>query len=504
MPMDRTKLPTNVGRNALSFDGDSPEDLDWYINTIEEWADTYKATTDADKKWLLLHYCKPATVREWRGLKTLAAEYTYAEFKAELLMNYPESREAEEGSLAILDKLMKEYRKAKVEIDDSNAYMALSRKFKALADKLTGRASNRELIQQFLGCLDPELVNAVKNKLRNLDETQLTSYKTAKKEHEALVLKAGANPVTPVPLFVAPVRAREDKYFWTDVLAVAQEIVEEEAVSFYGIDVHSSGHKNTSGKKTTVLMHSSELEVPVEGKIKAYMDERTSALENSMAQGMDKSDLTNKQRFDNVESLIRELQAANKAQAPAQESPPRQWNGTRGPSNTRQPEHNNCFYCLGKDHYQGDCTVRHGHIDKGQAKVVDGRTLFYDGKNIPSEPRNKSRAQKVEDYYKNRHHSQNVVYTGSTYQDEDDDPNYDPRADEIRTLKFEKAQLKQELLSSTSSTSASSGQLSGIPPEALEQIVSFLNTRWDDNNQQFVATTRQGGGKDDSGKSGFQ
>ncbi len=43
--MDKSKLPPNLGRNALVFDGEEPEDLDWYLSTIDDLIETYKATT---------------------------------------------------------------------------------------------------------------------------------------------------------------------------------------------------------------------------------------------------------------------------------------------------------------------------------------------------------------------------------------------------------------------------------------------------------------------------
>jgi hypothetical protein len=76
---------------------------------------------------------------------------------------------------------------------------------------------------------------------------------------------------------------------------------------------------------------------------------------------------------------------------------------------------------------------------------------MFDEHNIPSEPRNKSRAVRAQEYYAARHGGKlpvsvkEVHFQGEQIDDEED-PNYDPREDEILTLQVEAQQLKQQLL----------------------------------------------------------
>jgi hypothetical protein len=91
-----------------------------------------------------------------------------------------------------------------------------------------------------------------------------------------------------------------------------------------------------------------------------------------------------------------------------------------------------------------DCRKRHDDIDKGIVKVVDGKTLFFDGKTIPREPRHISALDKARDYHERRHVSQNYDELMDHYFGEEPSAEYDSKPDEIRTLKAELAMLQRQ------------------------------------------------------------
>ncbi|KAJ6497948.1 hypothetical protein DFH09DRAFT_906606, partial [Mycena vulgaris] len=134
--MDKSKLPATYGHKAPTFDGRESEDLERYLDTVEDIIEVTKATSNGEKKWIALRYCTTATRREWAALPHHEDEYTWEQFKDQILKNYPESRESKEGSIALLDKLVRRYYTKKVPMDDVGDFMSFIRQFRAEAEKL--------------------------------------------------------------------------------------------------------------------------------------------------------------------------------------------------------------------------------------------------------------------------------------------------------------------------------------------------------------------------------
>ena len=197
MAFDRTKLPLPNSKNTFQFTGENPEDLGWYLEQIEDFIVTYNATTDEDKKFLAVRYVVPKLSRDWRKFASYDAAFTYEDFCRELFENYPEAKEAEEGSIKQLTRLVKSYSRKEVRIDEPSEYMALVRKLRGIIDKLKNRVSNHEMVGSFLACLDEEFVQAIRNKLRSMPRESLPSSIKAKKKHEELVAQAKANNQPP-------------------------------------------------------------------------------------------------------------------------------------------------------------------------------------------------------------------------------------------------------------------------------------------------------------------
>jgi hypothetical protein len=121
--------------------------------------------------------------------------------------------------------------------------------------------------------------------------------------------------------------------------------------------------------------------------------------------------------------------------------------------------------------------------------------MMFDGKSIPREPKNKTQAVKVEEYWGRRSLNANLQTDNSAsvwqYTQDDSEPEYDPRPDEIRTLKFENVALQKQLLQ------AQNSKPSGVqsPDDAAWQnrfakLESFVNNCMEKTDQQFVAATR--------------
>ncbi|KAJ7429836.1 hypothetical protein B0H11DRAFT_1944175 [Mycena galericulata] len=202
-----------------------------------------------------------------------------------------------------------------------------------------------------------------------------------------------------------------------------------------------------------------------------------------------------------VKELLKELTSEKRTSA---EQSQKRWDNSHRPNGDnnnynngggRRQDSKDCYYLGNNSHFVGDCSVRREHIEKGMVKAVEGKLVFYDGKNIPFEPRNKTRAQKVEEYYRNRYVSQNFTAKDGScqpnYKDDDDDPMYDIRADEIRSLQVENNQLKQQMLQKQTSGPVQ-GDNSKAPPAMIDQLALLINQNWDHNNQQFVATRQSG------------
>jgi hypothetical protein len=232
--------------------------------------------------------------------------------------------------------------------------------------------------------------------------------------------------------FVPEARDDNDKYVWTDMVATATRIVDEESSSFF--ETVSSSAK--SDKKRTVLIQG--VEAPAETSVLKQLAEKMNSIESNMektmAQHMDKFTAAQHKEMVELKVTMDALKSARPSSTSTQAS-------SSGPRNFTP---RNCFYCFEDGHFMSDCRKRHDDIDKGIVKVVDGKTLFFDGKTIPREPRHISAMDKARDYHERRHVSQNYDELMDHYFGEEPSAEYDSKPDEIRTLKAELAMLQRQ------------------------------------------------------------
>ncbi|KAJ6581288.1 hypothetical protein B0H19DRAFT_1060898 [Mycena capillaripes] len=465
--MDHLKLPNIVGHNTFKRDK-KPESLKWYLNTVEEFATTAKATTAVDRKFLALRHVDYVTQQQWNCLETAEDPYTWEEFKEEELMeNYPESKEAEKGSMAALGRLV---RKFAVAIDDLSEYRKYTQEFKTALKKLGAeRITNRETAILFMKGLSQELQGEVRS-IQVTPVESLGSYKAAE--------VSWAKTHTKAELFVYKPQEDNNRYVWTDIKEAALRIVKEESSTLY-YDQPRASKKETGPKRASLDNDTKQIK-----EFASKVHELDSTIELAMATHLDKFTTNNCKELLEMKVFI---EASMKPQAQGQASnntntlPPPAQRGYKPRSKEM------CFCCFGPGHYIGDCVKRHEDIDQGILKVVDGRTVFYNGKNIPREPKHNSPCDKACEYHARRVLGQHIqLDENDSYEDVD----YESRDDEIQTLKAEKAQLnqivKQRVRPSTPPrTSFAQEDVASVLGEALKTINRFSTIM---DKEQLVQT----------------
>ncbi|KAJ6605980.1 hypothetical protein B0H10DRAFT_1956968 [Mycena sp. CBHHK59/15] len=452
MAMDKLKLPNNYGKNCPKFDGEEPENLEWYLDVI--------AKDDEEKKWVALCYCNPATAREWKAFKTYKALGTYEEFKKEIILNYPEVHEAEEGSIGLLDRLCWKYKCNKVEINDPKGFMSFMRKFHTEAEKLLLPPigiSNCKLYIGLLGCLEPEFVSAIWAKLQVMPASQLLAAMA-----EAAAMGA-TMPAGNVAVAKPAMRCHEDKFEWTDILNLANEIVEDQSVSF----CETKMKPDIKTEKHTTLLNEVAPSRSTNIDLMKFLKDKLQSVEQTMVQNMDKLQISDLNKWVEFEAALNKLQQAHSAPL---EQVPMQFNSSNWPTNYRMRVVMacDCYYCRDLGHFMGDCTVRHQHIEQGKIKVIDGKTVFFNGKNIPWELRNKTHTVKVEEYRGQRIINQNLKLKA---------PGRSSASPGVQPLATDTV-LQNAM-------------------DTLGHMQSFITTHWDGNNQQFVQTHAGTGQEED-------
>jgi hypothetical protein len=425
---DESKLPINWGKNCLQFDGQQPEELRKFLTSLETIFVTSKASTDAEKKLVALRYCSGATKDEWESMVTARDPYSWEDFKEEIVQSYPEAKELEHGSVARLEEYVRKHVNRPIQADDVSAYQAFLRGFRTRVSKLLEpkvRITNREAAKLFMRPLDPVFQQGIRSVMRTTPAEALPSYKAGKTIWEADTANKG------VP-YVHESRDDDDKYVWTDMVAAATRIVDEESSSFY----EAAPSSTRFDKKRTVLIQG--IEAPAESSVLKQLAEKLNSIESNMektmAQHMDKMTAAQHKEMVELKVTMDTLKSGRPSSTSTQSS-------SSGPRNFTS---RNCFYCFEDGHFMSDCRKRHEDIDKGIVKVVDGKTQCFDGKTIPREPKHICAMDKAREYHERRHVSQNYDELMDHYFGEEPSAEYDSKPDEIRTLKAEIALLQRQ------------------------------------------------------------
>ncbi|KAJ7133085.1 hypothetical protein C8R44DRAFT_611558, partial [Mycena epipterygia] len=129
------RIPRPWESNVPKFTTEDKEDLQDFIEQVDDIITLAQVTDEDEMKRLLTSYL-PAKKREiWRALSEYAAGSTYSEFKKAILKAYPEVKEDLDGTLEELMKLCAENKMIKR--SEEGRLKRFGMRFRALVKKLS-------------------------------------------------------------------------------------------------------------------------------------------------------------------------------------------------------------------------------------------------------------------------------------------------------------------------------------------------------------------------------
>ena len=377
------KMIAPGSRDAPKFSSDRPEGLRRFVRLIEDLWQEAGVTDDETKKSTIGKYADEDSEEEWAALSTFGPSHSWAEFKKELIENYPEAAAAERGTPARIRQLCAET--TKVSLGDMPALYRFRRAFMAEATKLQkppAAMANRELVELFIGCLSNTFSSAVLQFLGNTVP------------NEKAKAKDGDAPRRP-----------EDRYDLTEVCKAALQVSENSQGMF------SLMRKDSflNGSERGVLMFNQPISEAKALAEKVNEMESVQALERDHLASVTK---TMESKMSGLEEMIKTLLAQSQA-APSQGvckgdcksgsckihevsgGPTQRWGGKQnGLSNEK------CFWCGLLGHFQADCDDLKNQIRLGNVKVnQEGKLRLRDGSFIPNQPVGATMKEKVERHY---------------------------------------------------------------------------------------------------------
>ncbi|KAJ7875545.1 hypothetical protein B0H14DRAFT_3437099 [Mycena olivaceomarginata] len=149
------KVPRPWESNVPKFTTEDKEDLQDFVEQVDDIIGLGQINDDNEKKRLLTSYL-PAKKREiWRALTEYAAGTSYADFKKAVLKAYPEMQEDLDGTLEELETLCAENRHIKR--SEEGRLKRFGMKFRALVKKLSKAPAiilNKEACRRYLDALE--------------------------------------------------------------------------------------------------------------------------------------------------------------------------------------------------------------------------------------------------------------------------------------------------------------------------------------------------------------
>jgi hypothetical protein len=445
---DKKKIPESYEKNAPRFDDEKPEELLQFLDHVERMM-ALEETDDGDKNAFVVRYALRKPAEEWKRFESY--KETYEKFKKEILENYPGATDTTRGSMRVLRKLLKGFDDEDISVSDVDELMKLSRTMNVEAVKLldSGLISHREAIPLFLDKLDSRFQEKI---LDNLD-------RAADRGPAAAPVAGGAN-----------VQLAGDGLTYTlkSVIDEAKRLAikRDNNLDFFQ---KSKGFGSTSGrslsprtvKTETNAQESQQMLESIKMTVVNMMD-RLEAQTNQRLTDMDSSQ---KKKMAELDQFYKSLPGKLPGAADSQSLPPR-------PQVRFRPLTQNdlCHYCQDAGgHWISNCPHRAAHIASGALKVINGKDCYPSSIPVPRFG-TKSVRQLIDEYQsKGNGTSQVNVQTAFVQQnpglyqlepeermaiatDNGDgygyfDPSeYDPRDDEIRTLRVEQANMMRQLV----------------------------------------------------------
>lgn len=490
-----TKIPEPWERSAPGFHGEEDK-LRQFLGHMERLMFKSK-TPAAEQKETLVLYVDPKIAEQWKAFPTYK-KGTPAEFLAEIINHYPSVRDSEKGSIPILNRALKQFPEHGISVEDQDGLLELIREVQVEIKKLIPRTlNNKQAIARFVEKLDKDFANRMWTRL------------------EMNELAEDAIPVDPTNALAVAARKTKleqratERYLFDDVLTVVRELSKGSA---------DRGEYDTGATTTqeTNPIRKTDFKSEFEAMV-SILDKKNKEGLESIKQWtvglMDKMEV--KRHADSVK-IDQFLKAVPQGGYQAPVMVPVESNNRPTIVNKMIPsyrptmENTGCHYCKEMTHFIGDCIDRHGRLEKGDIKVINGRDHLGDGTALYI-PRGKSRKDAVDEHYgkplaQNYYGAPAGMYLLSDLEDQAPQSSYDPRDDEIWSLHVAEEKLKRQLAQLQNlhkTTQLVQHQNLGVVQPTLEapvqnaselnQALGLLATvaqQMQATQQQFIAQTR--------------
>lgn len=378
----RTKgMPNRRDNKAPSYDKNRPEELLRYIEDVEKELLRAGVVADQEKKDWLRHYADQRSADEWTVLETYPSDGgSFADFKEELVSHYPEATDSLEGSIARLDKLCAKSRP--LTIDNLSTVLEFIRGFKFEGRKLLrgGCISNREIVQKFLNCLDPDLKKTV---VWQVSQRSLNGVNTSDE---------GGRKT----------RHHTDPIEFEELLKVSENLVRS-VDSYNTITAGSTTRTSSTRTQHTILQRpmenpnssgTSDRMVQLLEDLNETMAKNTDVLVNMSKESGQRHGETTKS-LETMHTLMNTWQKNDKDR-PCNPSYPIAPN-----QNQTSVRRDGCFYCWAIGHFIANCEFLATDVAEGKVELHDNSSRV-DLKKLPKDPSYLSPKDRVDRRWQNR------------------------------------------------------------------------------------------------------